>query len=301
LHGEVNTSVAGEYVIEFELSDIASSYNVKGDGSTPFLDNVFKKKVGIIVKDTIAPTVNLYDRNEALEENERKIPLTKGRVYANLISGVNIEIDYTNEYDDNLRIFLNGYEQDYDDVKLITADGYYDIKVVDSSGNFTHASFSINNSKFISVYSDTLEETEVELDLQSAKFSYIDRNTNQARVRIDKGQYDLGDTLIISYYDMSGKYFVHSHFEITEKILQILSIDDYTLIVNVENENIDHLFSFIVDKETSQNLSFIEIETEQVKKDNSDLINLMTAGGVLVVLVIILIMSKRKKKNKKED
>ncbi|MBE6124653.1 MAG: DUF5011 domain-containing protein [Erysipelotrichaceae bacterium] len=299
--GEVNTSVAGEYVIEFELSDIASSYNVKGDGSTPFLDNVFKKKVGIIVKDTIAPTVNLYDRNEALEENERKIPLTKGRVYANLISGVNIEIDYTNEYDDNLRIFLNGYEQDYDDVKLITADGYYDIKVVDSSGNFTHASFSINNSKFISVYSDTLEETEVELDLQSAKFSYIDRNTNQARVRIDKGQYDLGDTLIISYYDMSGKYFVHSHFEITEKILQILSIDDYTLIVNVENENIDHLFSFIVDKETSQNLSFIEIETEQVKKDNSDLINLMTAGGVLVVLVIILIMSKRKKKNKKED
>ena len=294
--GEIDTSKVGDYVLTYRLSDYASLYNVEGDGTKPFQDNVYEVKVKFIVKDTTKPIVSIYDVNEALEESERKIALENGKVFENLFTGVHLNINTAIEYGDSLRIFLNGFEQDLDDIGVISNNGYYDFKIVDSSDNFTHITFAINNDKMISIYSDYLEETEISLDSNKTGFSYIDHENKKAHIKIEQGEYQAGDTLLISYYDNTGKFYIYSSFEITEREVQILEFDDYTLIKDVELENVDHLFSFVIDKETSQNLNFIEKEEVIAEKEDNMLLTLIAAGAVVIILIFLLIRMKKKKK-----
>ncbi len=293
ISGEIDTSKVGEYILTYSLSDNAKSYNPETDNVG---DNITNVKVKIIVKDTTKPIVSIYDVNEALEENERKIPLEENKVFENLHTGVHLYIDNDVEYGDKITIFLNGYEQDYDDVSLITEKGYYDFKIVDSSGNYTHICFGINNNHKISLFGEDLEETEISIDIENSKYSYIDPLTKKALVKIDKGEYQAGDTVVITYYDSSNKYYVHSYLELTEREVQILSIDDYTLIIDLDTDKADYLFSFVIDKETSQKLNFIETETIPTQNNTKMILTLISGGVVAIALILILIRMKKKKK-----
>lgn len=292
--GEIDTSKADEYILTYRLSDNASSYNVTNVENVG--DNRIEIKIKIIVKDTTKPIVSIYDINPALDKDERKIPLEENKVFENLYTGVYLDIDTDKEYGDKIKIYLNGLEQTFKDIELSTKKGYYDFKIVDSSGNYTHICFGINNSHKVSLFGKNLEEIEISINTENAKYSYIDPVTKKALVKIDKGEYQPGDTIVISYYDSSNKYYVHSYLELTEREIQILSIDDYTLIIDLDTNKADYLFSFIIDKETSQKLNFIETETVPTENNTKMILTLISGGVVAIGLILILVRMKKKKK-----
>ena len=158
-----------------------------------------------------------------------------------------------------------------------------------------------SESKELAIYSDTLELINVNVDTTKAKFSSVENG--KATVVVDKAaegtKYEVGDTLVIAYYDKNNRFVVVNTIGLTANNIATLEYDDIGFITPVEEEGVDYLFSFVLDAETAVKLKFVE---KQKKVSSGGGYNVgqiaLLAGSVVVFAGVLIFFRLRSKKRK---
>ena len=201
-----------------------------------------------------------------------------------LTPGVNKRVSEENVYLDllesNLEVIVNNVRYtEADLIEPFSVNGYYRIRITDRAGNFVLLQFVIIKPGSVV----TIDEREIN------NYEALDIVNN--RIRIDKGVYEAGSGIIITYPKTDGTFELVTVHRFSDKELEYLLNNDHTIITSINTSNVMGV-AFLVDAET---LSLFATTSEK-----GGLAPYIIGASIALLLILIFFVVRRGRKDDDE-
>ncbi|HHU59356.1 TPA: hypothetical protein GXZ34_00310, partial [bacterium] len=198
--------------------------------------------------------------------------------------GVNKRVSEENVYLDllesNLEVIVNNVRYtEADLIEPFSLNGYYRIRITDRAGNFVLLQFVIIKPGSVV----TIDEREIN------NYEALDIVNN--RIRIDKGVYEAGSGIIITYPKTDGTFELVTVHRFSDKELEYLLNNDHTIITSINTSNVMGV-AFLVDAET---LSLFATTSEK-----GGLAPYIIGASIALLLILIFFVVRRGRKDDDE-